>query len=410
MSKIDFATRNRLMQRSKMLGVCVCDPKRRCPCDIFVTLDICPCAGEKPAQNKKNQIKLTESVHNLGCASKIPALELEHFLAKLPKVKDPAVISGLPSADDAAVYKINRNTTLVQTVDVFTPCVDDPVIFGKICAANCLSDIYAMGGVPKTALSVLAFPSDTLDGNIMYLMLKGAMEVFKTAGCVLLGGHSIKDEEIKLGFAITGTIEPSKVVAFETAKAGDMLVLTKPLGTGVLNFASQIGRIHKQGLKVAQRSMMALNKKASEVMVKVGVSACTDITGFGLFGHLARMVRHSGVSARIYADALPAFPGVMQFLRDDVIPGAIERNIEFVASDISVACDVSEEQKNLGFCAETSGGLLIAVPQKLLGKLVKDLQSGGVAASVIGEIKELSGIGIELVLSHSKPWIQRKVA
>lgn len=394
----DLGKRLRIMQRSKKLGHCICDPKRPCPCDVFINQGICPCAGERPVPPKISRVKLTELVSNAGCASKIAAVDLERFLSRLPPLSDPAVISGLSAADDAGVYKINAATTLVQTIDVFTPCVDDPYTFGKICAVHCLSDIYAMGGLPRTALSVLAFPSETHDGEIMYLMLKGAMEVFKEAHCALIGGHSIKDEEIKLGFAITGVIESDKVVALETARAGDCLVLTKPLGVGVLNFGRQIDRAHKEGLKAAELSMLELNKDAAEAMVKVGASACTDITGFGLFGHLARMLRRSKVSARIYADLLPAFPGALELLREGVIPGAIERNSEFVGTDLIASEGVGEEYKNLGFCAETSGGLLIALPQKRLNNLLKELASRGVVPVVIGEISERPGVNIELVL------------
>ena len=189
-----------------------------------------------------SQVKLTQLVRNAGCASKIAPADLDAVLGRLPAVDDPAVISGLAAADDAAIYRIADDLCLVQTVDVFTPCVDDPRLFGRICAANCLSDIYAMGGQPRTALSVLAFPSEKLPGEIIFQMLAGAMEVFQQAGVALVGGHSVKDDEIKLGFAITGLIDPAVAAALEKPKAGDALVLTKPLGTGVLAFCRQIGR------------------------------------------------------------------------------------------------------------------------------------------------------------------------
>lgn len=402
MTIIDAAKRSRVMQRSKKLGHCICDPKRQCPCEIFKTRGICPCAGERPEPTDVSGIKLTELVHNAGCASKIPAADLEDLLSRLPPVDDPAIIYGLAAGDDAAIYKIDDHTTLVQTVDVFTPCVDDPYMFGKICACNCLSDIYAMGGVPRTALSVLAFPSETGDKEIMYLMLKGAMEVLQKAQCALIGGHSIKDEEIKLGFAITGTIDAGKAVALETARVGDALVLTKPLGVGVLNFANQIGRANQNGLTAAERSMMVLNKDASEAMIKVGVSACTDITGFGLYGHLTRMMRHSGTSARIYADALPVFEGVLELLHEGVIPGANERNAEFVGADLVVADDVAAEYRYLGFSAETSGGLLIAVPENRHKLLTDELTLRCVDWATIGEIIHGGNGGIDLVASNVK--------
>ncbi|MBF0217206.1 MAG: selenide, water dikinase SelD, partial [Candidatus Omnitrophica bacterium] len=329
-----------VMDRSKSLGHCVCDPKRACPCSDLVEQDICPCAGERFPSDKGREVKLTELARNLGCASKIPATDLEKCLSRLRQVDDPGVISGLSDADDAGIYKIDGQTTLVQTVDVFTPCVDDPYIFGKICAANCLSDIYAMGGVPRTALSILSFPSDKYDGEIMYQMMRGAIEVLNSAGCTLLGGHSIKEDEVKLGFAVTGTIDPGKAFLLDGARAGDKLVLTKPLGVGILNFARQIGRAAKEWLLEAERSMMELNRSAAEAMSEAGVSAATDITGFGLFGHLVRMTRHSGVKARVYASVLPVFPGVLELLRSGVIPGAVERNAEFVGEEITVGKDV----------------------------------------------------------------------
>src|ERR1039457_3284648 len=219
--KIDLAKRRRVMERSQRLGHCICDPRRPCPCDVFREQSICPCAGERPDPVDFSQLKLTKLVRNAGCASKISPADLEAVLKRLPEVQDPAVISGLAAADDAAIYRIADNVCLVQTVDVFTPCVDDPHLFGRICAANCLSDIYAMGGEPRTALSVLAFPSEKLPGEIIFQMLDGAMEVFKEAGVALLGGHSVKDDEIKLGLSITGVINPAVAAALEKPNAGD---------------------------------------------------------------------------------------------------------------------------------------------------------------------------------------------
>ncbi len=180
--KIDFAKRRRVMERSQLLGHCICDVRRPCPCDLLREQNLCPCAGERPEALETAEVKLTQLVRNAGCASKIAPADLDAVLARLPAVDDPAVISGLAAADDAAIYRIAGDLCLVQTVDVFTPCVDDARLFGKICAANCLSDIYAMGGEPRTALSVLAFPSEKLPGEIIFQMLDGAMEVFKEAG------------------------------------------------------------------------------------------------------------------------------------------------------------------------------------------------------------------------------------
>lgn len=378
------------------LGHCICDPRRPCPCDVFREQGICPCAGERPEPKALSQIKLTALARNPGCASKIAPADLEEMLRRLPPVTDPAVISGLAAADDAAIYRVAGGLCLVQTVDVFTPCVDDPRLFGRICAANCLSDVYAMGGAPRTALSILAFPSETLAGEIMYQMLAGAMETMAEAGVALIGGHSIKDEEIKLGFAITGVIDPKTAAALETPRAGDTLVLTKPLGVGVLSFAQQMGRAPEAGLAAAARSMAALNRAAAEAMRESGASACTDITGFGLFGHLARMLRPHGLSARIQAGALPAFEGVLELLRAEVISGAIERNREYVGGDLEIEPGVDAAVINLGLDAQTSGGLLIAVPPERLEVLRQNLKKRGVTGFVIGSVVESASTRIIL--------------
>lgn len=384
--KINLEKRREVMERSMRLGHCICDPRRPCPCEVFREQSICPCAGERPDPVDLSRLRLTNLVRNAGCASKISPADLEAVLARLPVVNDPAVISGLAAADDAAIYRIADNLCLVQTVDVFTPCVDDPHLFGRICAANCLSDIYAMGGEPRTALSILAFPSETLDGEIMYRMLSGAMETLGQAGVALVGGHSIKDDEIKLGFAITGLIDAAVAAALETPHAGDVLVLTKPLGTGVLAFCEQIGRGNAAGMGAAAASMATLNKAAAEVMKRTGATACTDVTGFGLFGHLIRMARQGKLTARVYADALPAFPGTVEAFREGVIPGAVERNREYVGDALEIAPGVDEALVHLGCDAQTSGGLLIAVAPGRAAVLQQALTNQGAGAFVIGEI------------------------
>ncbi|MDP6636456.1 MAG: selenide, water dikinase SelD [Phycisphaerae bacterium] len=382
--KIDLAKRRRIMQRSIELGHCVCDPKRPCPCDVFKDQGICLCAGERPEPGDIADVKLTEMVHNAGCASKIAAVDLEAVLARLPEVSSPAVISGIPAGDDAGVYDLGDGVVLVQTVDVFTPCVDDPELFGRICAANCLSDIYAMGAQPHTALSILGFPAETQNPEIMYRMLKGAMDTLEEASVALLGGHSIKDEEIKLGFAITGTAQRDAIER-GNAKVGDKLVLTKSLGVGALNFARQIGRIDASAMRQAEASMATLNKSAAEAMVAADASACTDVTGFGLFGHLIGMARHSGLTACIQADTLPAFDGALEVLGDGVVPGAVERNREYVGEDISIADNIDDAVVCLGFDAQTSGGLLIAICPERCDTLLSELDCRGVGHVTIGE-------------------------
>ena len=402
--KVDLAKRRQVMERSQKLGHCICDVRRSCPCDVLVEKDICPCAGERPAPLSGN-IKLLDFVHNAGCASKIPPSELEAVLSRLPPVTDPAVISGLAAADDAAIYRLTDNLYQVQTVDVFTPCVNDARLFGQICAANCLSDIYAMGGTPSTALSVLAFPTERLPDEVIFQMMSGAMEKFQEAGVALLGGHSVKDQEIKLGFAITGLIDPEVASSLEKPGVGDVLVLTKPLGTGVLTFAQQIGRSYPEGYAAAETSMITLNRAAADAMREAGATACTDITGFGLFAHLRRMLRPSELGAEIYANALPAFPGVIDALRGGIIPGAIERNREYVGTAIQIGPDVEPALTNLGFDAQTSGGLLIAVPDERLAALRQALSQRGAGAFVIGKIVPAAAPG-EILLRPGAELLQ----
>jgi selenide, water dikinase len=397
MSLIDWEKRRRVMERSQALGHCICDPRRPCPCDVFRSDGLCPCAGERPEPVELAEVKLTRTVRNAGCASKIAPADLEAVLSRLPEVKDPDVISGLAAADDAAIYRLSDNVHLVQTVDVFTPCVDDPHTFGRICASNCLSDIYAMGGVPRTALSILCFPSETLSGEIMFQMLAGAMEVLSAAGVALIGGHSVKDDEIKLGFAITGTIDPHTAARLDHPHAGDLLVLTKPLGTGVLAFAHQIGRSDPSGWLAAVESMSASNQTAAEAMIRAGASACTDITGFGLFGHLLRLVRRADLGAEIDVMQLPLFPGALEAVRAGMITGAMERNREFAEGDLAVAEGVDEARLYLGFDAQTSGGLLIAVPQVNLEKLRLALAAHHIPACCIGQLAGARRPRLEIV-------------
>ena len=383
------------MQRSQALGHCVCDPHRPCPCDVLLQRDICPCAGERPEPRPAGSVKLTELVRNAGCASKIPAAQLEAVLSRLPEVKNPAVLSGLAAGDDAGIYALTDGVTLVQTVDVFTPCVDDARVFGRICAANCLSDIYAMGGTPLTALSILAFPSDTLDHQLMYEMLSGAMEVLAEAGVALLGGHSIKDEEIKLGFAVTGVVAEAAIER-GNAQVGDLLVLTKPLGTGVLTFCRQIGRGEGIDFTAMEESMCQLNRAAATAMRAAGASACTDITGFGLLGHAIGMARHSGVTVELWADAVPAYGGAVAALAAGVIPGAIERNAEHVGADLEVCGGVEPARLHLALDAQTSGGLLISIDPQRHERLLELLGESGVAGYTIGRIVERSSGRIRL--------------
>ena len=237
----DLEKRRRVMQRSMQLGHCICDPRKPCPCNLLLEQDLCPCAGEEQPLCEA-PIRLTEWVENAGCASKIDQAALQRILAGLPSPADPRVLIGMPAGDDAGVYLLNERTALVQTVDVFTPPVDDPYAFGQIAAANSLSDVYAMGGRPITALSIVGFPAGKLPDEILRQILRGGLDKMSEAGVAVIGGHSIRENEIKAGFAVTGLIDPRRIATNAAARPGDRLVLTKPLGTGIIAFAARIGR------------------------------------------------------------------------------------------------------------------------------------------------------------------------
>ena len=383
---IDLEKRKRIMARSIQLGHCICNPQKGCPCDVFTEKDVCPCAGER-VENAVEEVRLTSLVEKAGCASKINQNDLKLVLAGLPEMFDPNVLVGTNTCDDAGVYKIDDNTALVQTVDVFMPSVDDPYTFGQVAAANSLSDVYAMGGRPLTALSIIGFPIETISPRVMTQILRGGMDKMSEAGVVIIGGHSINDNEPKFGYAVTGVVNPNRIIANNTAKPGDVLVLTKPLGVGIISFAGQMGRASESALAAAAKSMVELNKTASEVMIEVGVSAATDVTGFGLLGHLGEMVRQSGVTAELWADSIPIFDEVMDYVSQAMISGGVERNIEHSSEIVSVADGVSEEIIYVLYDPQTSGGMLISILEPKAALLVSKLKERGVAcAQIIGRI------------------------
>lgn len=384
-----FARRKRIMARSIRLGHCICNPKDPCPCDLFKRRNVCLCAGER-LEDAPVDVALTTLVENAGCASKIGQEDLKRALSGLPRLRDPRVLVSSETCDDAGVYRLTPRTALVQSVDVFTPVVDDPYAFGEIAAANSVSDIYAMGGRPLTALSIMAFPVETLSPRIMNRMLQGGVAKLREAGVALLGGHSLKDREIKLGFAVTGVVDPRRMTVNAKARPGDILVLTKPIGTGTLSFARQIGRAPADGLAAAELSMRALNRAAAGLMPRFGVTTATDITGFGLAGHLAEMAAQSGVEIAVEASAIPVFPGVLDLIRDGVVSGAVERNREYAGRFVRRAVGAdrpSEDLETLLYDPQTSGGLLIAVRKSRAAALVAALRAGdATAAAVIGRV------------------------
>ena len=375
------------MQRSIKLGHCICNPKQPCPCPMFTEQDVCMCAGERP-KDSGAPVRLTKMVENAGCASKISQADLKKVLSGLPEVTHPDLLVGTSTCDDAGVYRIGPDRALVQTVDVFTPNVDDPYTFGQIAAANSVSDVYAMGGTPLTALSIIAFPIEKLPHRVMTEIIRGGMDKLKEAGVIVIGGHSLKDAgEVKFGFAVTGMVNPKKMVQNSTAQPGDVLVLTKPLGAGIISFAHQIGKAPDAALKVVTASMAELNKTAAELMVKYGAHAGTDVTGFGLLGHLSEMVGQSGVTAELWAEAIPVFDGARECAAKGIVSGGIERNIEHSARFVTFAPDVPEDMRHVLFDPQTSGGMLVSLPAGRADKFVAALHAKGVGhAAVIGTL------------------------
>ncbi|NLT32685.1 MAG: selenide, water dikinase SelD [Acidobacteria bacterium] len=384
----DLEKRKRIMQRSIRLGHCICDAAKPCPCDLFKEKDICLCAGER-LEVPSGPVALTQLVEKAGCASKIDQAFLKAALSDLPTLEDPRVLVGMPAGDDAGVYALDEATALVQTVDVFTPSVDDPYQFGQVAAANSLSDVYAMGGRPLTALSIVGFPVRKLADSVLREILRGGIDKMAEAGVPVIGGHSIDDDQIKAGFAVTGLIDKNRVTTNAGARAGDVLILTKPLGTGIVAFAKQIGRAREESLAAAVRSMTTLNRSAAGEMERHGVHACTDVTGFGLMGHLSEMALRSGVDVEIRWDDLPWFPHVLQYAAEGILPGGIERNKESCGSRVYAGEEVGEVMLDMCFDAQTSGGLLMAVAPETAVRLLKSLHDAGVEdACIIGKVRQ----------------------
>ena len=393
------------MQRSIRLGHCICDPKKPCPCDLFKEKNICLCAGER-IEAPTGPVRLTQLVEKAGCASKIDQVFLKQVLKNLPAVNDPRVLVGIPAGDDAGVYDMGDGTALVQTVDVFTPSVDDPYTFGQVAAANSVSDIYAMGGTPMTAVSVLGFPVRKVPDETMSQILSGGIDKMNEAGVAIIGGHSINDNEIKAGFAVTGTIETDKIITNAAAQPGDVLILTKPIGTGIVAFASQIGRANSDSVEAAAASMTALNKKASQLMVKFGAHACTDVTGFSLCGHLAEMALSSGVDVEIIWDDIPLFPGVLEYAAAGILPGAIERNKESCGDRIVADESLPQEMVDMCYDAQTSGGLLIVIAESDAGSLLKALHKDGIsAAAIVGKVSAKGSGLVQIKTTGSRKFV-----
>ena len=313
----------------------------------------------------------------------------------MPSTANANVLVGYGTADDAGVYKLRDDLALVQTVDFFTPIVDDPFDFGRIAAANALSDVYAMGGTPISALNIATFPIDTLEPEILERILAGGAAVAQQAGVAILGGHTIKDAEPKYGLAVVGTIDPQKIVTNANACPGDILVLTKPLGTGILSTALKREAIDEKGMREAIAWMATLNDRAGAAIQTARAHAATDITGFGLLGHASEMARASHVSLHIRANTVPLLPRVLELIERDAVPGGTRDNARAHAEFTTFAASVPLPLRLALSDAQTSGGLLISLPPDRLGALQALLDGAYSLCAVIGEVRPGEGITVD---------------
>ncbi|HEX2961378.1 MAG TPA: selenide, water dikinase SelD [Ignavibacteriales bacterium] len=343
-----------------------------------------------------HEIRLTEYTSGLGCACKMRPQVLEEVLKSIPRPVDKNVLVGIDTSDDAAVYRICQNEAVVQTVDFFTPVVDDPFSFGAIAAANSLSDIYAMGAKPLFALSIAGFPISRLPVGVLKEIISGANAAAYEAGIPIIGGHTIDDTEPKFGLVVTGIIDPERVVRNSSMKSGDVLILTKPLGTGILSSALKMGLLDDNLKGILGTQMKKLNKSASEAMMEIGVNACTDVTGFGLLGHLLEMVKASGYCVTLEKKSVMLLPRVLEFVLQGAVPGGSKNNMIFTSPFIEYGSDVTETDKILLNDAQTSGGLLISVEEEKMNALLNRLDENGVDASIIGIVTAEAGSKIRV--------------
>lgn len=335
-------------------------------------------------------VKLTEFSKSAGCAAKIGPGILAEVVGRLPAAKDDRLMVGVETADDAAVYRVSDEVALIQTVDFFPPMVDDPFTFGQIAAANALSDVYAMGGEPRLALNVVAFPN-CLGAEVLGEILAGGASKVKEAGAVLAGGHSINDEEPKYGLCVSGFVKPDRIWKNGGARTGDVLLLTKPLGVGLINTAVKAGMASEEAERKAVESMSCLNKLAMEVLREVEVHSCTDVTGFGLTGHALETARASGKSLVIQTDKLEVLPDALFYASMGLVPEGTYRNKAFNKKDVRLEEQVDEAMEDLVFDPQTSGGLLVSLKRKDAENVLVRLAEAGypLKAGIVGAVTDL---------------------
>ncbi|MCK5822751.1 MAG: selenide, water dikinase SelD [Bacteroidales bacterium] len=345
-----------------------------------------PTETQTVKNSEEKEIKLTHYTQGLGCACKLRPQELEKILKKIPVSQNANVLVGTDTTDDAAIYKIDNDKAIVQTVDFFTPIVDDPYSFGAISAANSISDIYAMGAKPLFALNIVGFPSNRLPMSVLEDILKGAQDKANEAGITIVGGHTIDDTEPKYGMTVTGIIDINKILTNSNAKSGDAIILTKPIGAGIISTAIKRGLADKQTEKEAIDTMSQLNKYAADIMADFPVNSCTDVTGFGLLGHLLEMTKSSKIDAEIFFNNVPLLRQAWDFAVSNVIPGGSLNNLDYVKDYIVWDSNISDTAKAVLCDAQTSGGLLISLPFEYKDKIIDKLHSSGIIkATYIGK-------------------------
>ncbi|AQS09811.1 selenide, water dikinase [Clostridium saccharobutylicum] len=330
-------------------------------------------------------IKLTNLTKTSGCAAKIGPSILHNVLSSLPKFEDANLLVGFDTSDDACVYKINDNTVAIQTVDFFPPMVDDPYTFGQIAAANALSDIYAMGGNPATAMNLLCFPS-CLDMSIMHDILAGGYDKVKESGAVIAGGHTIADPTPKYGLCVSGFAHPSEILSNSNAKTGDVIILTKPLGIGVMNTAAKAELLTESKVKEIAAIMSMLNKYAKECMSGLDVHACTDITGFSLIGHSYEMASGSSKTIEIFSDCIPIIDGALDYAKMGIIPEGMYNNFDYLKDKFTLASDIKQELQDVLLDPQTSGGLLISLPERNVKEFLSRSETFTSYARVVGQV------------------------
>ncbi|MFC1770317.1 selenide, water dikinase SelD [Candidatus Margulisiibacteriota bacterium] len=330
---------------------------------------------------------LLQLIESGGCSAKLPANELEKALSGLPKNTDKRLLVDIDTHDDAGVYQLTDEIALIQTTDFFPPVCSDPYDFGQVAAANALSDVYAMGGTPINALNIVMFPKKNLSLDILKEILAGGMDKVKESGAVITGGHTITDDVPKYGLAVTGTVHPDRIITNSNAKPGDVLILTKPLGTGVIIAAKKVGEANDALYQKAVTTMKTLNKKAAEIMQEFNVKSATDITGFGLLGHTLKLAEASKVSIRIDSGKVPVIDGVYDLVEAGCVSCVMRRNLEFVEGKAEFSGDLDNNLKMIMLDAITSGGILMAVDESLADKVLQKLHSSGMQdASIIGSV------------------------